>query len=122
MAFASKSVIICRDTALMVGVSVKHFLVPCYGGLVLSDEIIKALDKIEKQSSETNTDVKELLAFKNRMEPFIENQKVWNEKTEMLWDLKNKGYGILTAITIGAGAIGATTTKAIAALFHTGNS
>lgn len=86
----------------------------------MSDEILRSLDNIQRQSAETSIDVKELLAFKNRMEPFIENQKVWNEKTETLWDLKNKGYGILTAITFGAGAVGASVSKAIAAVFHSG--
>ena len=56
--------------------------------------------------------------IEGKLDLMLDTQKNHGTRLDVLDEIKNKGYGIVTAITIGAGTIGATMSKAIAALFH----
>ena len=69
----------------------------------MSDDIQRSLGRIE-----------------GKLDSVLERQKSHEDRLDTLDAIKNKGYGILTAITVAAGAVGASVRTAISGLMSGG--
>lgn len=67
----------------------------------MSDEIQRSLGRIE-----------------GKLDTILDVQKTHATRLDDLDALKNRGYGIIAAITVAGGFMGASISKAIASIFH----